>query len=150
MATKRKSDLVEEEVLKAEEAMAGEEAAEEQDPKDAEIERLKAELSRMKVGGAEDYEKVQALTKKAAEDGVDPWTVNVSIRVPRRPEREDPWYWININSRSVQIPANDRVQEMKLPFAEQLTAFLRAENSARDFADTIQVYDPVSNPHPKD
>ena len=25
-----------------------------------------------------------------------------------------------------------------------------AENAARDFADTIQVYDPISNPHPKD
>lgn len=147
MATKRKSDLVEEEILKAETEMAEEEAL---DPKDEEIAQLKAEIDRMKGGGIQDYETVQALTRKAAAEGTDPWTVKVTIRVPRRPEREDPWYWINVNSRSAQIPANDKPQEMKLPFAEALLNFLHAENKARDFADTIQVYDPVTNPHPQD
>ena len=50
MATKRKSDLVEEEILKAETEMAEEEAL---DPKDEEIAKLKAEIDRMKGGGVQ-------------------------------------------------------------------------------------------------
>jgi len=149
MATKRKSDLVEEEVVKTEMAeLAAAPAEETADPKDAEIAKLKAEISLMKGGGVRDADKVAALAMEAAEQGLDPWKITVSVRVPRRPVGEDSWYWVNINSRSAQIPANDQVQEMKLPFAEALMNYLKAENAARDFADGIQVYDPVTNPHP--
>lgn len=149
MATKRKSDLVEEEVLKTEMAeMAAEAAEEAQDPRDAEIAKLKEELSLMKGGGMKDADRVEALARETAEKGLNPWDVKVSVRVPRRPVGEDSSYWVNVNDRSAQIPANDQIQEMKLPFAEVLMNHLKAENAARDFADNIQVYDPVSNPHP--
>lgn len=120
--------------------------------KDAEIERLKAELKKAKslipIAVGSEKEMVRKLTEEAAADGTDPWTVMVEIRVPRRPEKEDPWYWVCINGRSAQIPANDKIQKMKLPFAEVLLSQLKAEDDLRDFLDNVQVYDPVTNPHP--
>ena len=116
-----------------------------------EIARLKAQLDEANRRAAytspqDDWDRVQRLAQDAADQGLDPWQIMIAIRVPRRPPKEDPWYWININDRSVQIPANDNVQEMRLPFAETLLGMLRAENRAQDFADSIEVYDPVTNP----
>lgn len=120
--------------------------------KDEEIRRLKAELEKTKamipIAVGSEKEAVRKLTEQAAAEGTDPWTVTVKIRVPRRPEKEDPWYWVNINGRSAQIPANDKMQEMKLPFAEVLLSQLKAEDDLRDYLDNVQVYDPVTNPHP--
>ena len=125
--------------------------AEALDERDAEIARLKAQLEEANRRAAytspqDDWDRVQRLAQDAADQGLDPWQIMIAIRVPRRPPKEDPWYWININDRSVQIPADDHVQEMRLPFAETLLGMLRAENRAQDFADSIEVYDPVTNP----
>ena len=120
--------------------------------KDAEIQRLKAELEMAQrraaySSPADDYRRVMEETERAAREGLDTWTIKIPMRVPRRPATEDPWYWINVNDRAVQIPADDSVQELKLPWAEALVNMLRAEDRARDFADGLQVYDPVTNPH---
>lgn len=122
------------------------------DDRDAEIERLRRELEDAKRHAAysspkDDYRRVKAETERAAKEGLDPWGIKVPIRVPRRPVSEDPWYWININDRAVQIPADDSVQDLKLPWAEALVNQLYAEDRARDFADNLQVFDPVTNPH---
>ena len=122
--------------------------------KDAEIERLKAELEAANKRAAyarpeDELKRIQEMCEQAAEEGTDPWKVLVSIRIPRRPATEDPWYWININNVSVQIPANDQVQELKLPWAEALLKMLAAEDAAKDYIDKrIQVYDPITNPKP--
>lgn len=123
------------------------------DSRDEEIRRLKAELEKANARAAyaspgEELERVNEMAKQAAEDNEDPWKIMVKIRVPRRPATEDPWYWININSQSAQIPANDKVQEMKLPYAITLLSMLAAEDTTKDFVDRIQVYDPLMNPKP--
>lgn len=127
--------------------------AEPEDARDAEIERLKAELESARravaySSPAQDLERVQEICQQVAESGEDPWEIKIPLRVPRRPANEDQWYWINVNGRSAQIPADDKVQELRLPWAEVMLNMIEAEERAKDFADSVQVYDPVTNPHP--
>ena len=122
------------------------------DPKDAEIARLKAMLEKANQKAAynsprEELARLRVLAEDAAKENMDPWKIEVEIRVPRRPRTEDPWYWVNINGRSAQIPADDKIQKMKLPFALVIEETLAAEEAAQDYADSLEVKDPVNNPH---
>ena len=74
--------------------------------------------------------------------------IHLCVRVPERRDTTEKSYWLCVNGRSVQLPANNQYQEMKLPFAEALMNALKADRFAQQFADTqIQVYDPITNPH---
>ena len=121
-----------------------------------ELERLRAENEKLKMnsvaaytsaGAMSDHERVQEACKKAAEEGADSWNIKISVRAPRRPAKEDPFYWLSINGRTLQVPANDKYFEMALPFAACLTDMIQAEWFANDYADSIENYDPVTNPH---
>ena len=121
----------------------------------AEIEALRKENDRLRMssvaspgagGGGSDWERVQAACRKAAEEGADSWKIKISVRAPRRPAKEDPFYWLSINGRTMQVPANDRYFELPLPFAACLTDMIQAEWAAADYADSIEDYDPVTNP----
>ena len=117
-----------------------------------EIRQLREELAKaqQKPGGGgrqDDAAMVRKAAQEAADAGKDPFDVVVSIRTPKRPGREDPWYWLNVNGRSCQVPADDRYHEMKLPWAETLINMLEAERMAEDFQDSMEVYDPKTNPH---
>lgn len=94
-----------------------------------------------------DWERLRAISKQAAEDGKDPWEIDVEVNVPHRGLGEDPWYWIKIGAKSVQIPANDSRQTMALPFAKILVDTIRAAKLAEDYEDSIVAYDPIVNPH---
>lgn len=131
-----------------------EQQAEETQPKvngtaemQAEIEKLRAQIAAMQKRPAQnDAELVKAASLEAAEKGVDPWSITVNVRAPRRPGKEDPWYWLNVNGLSVQVPADDRRYDLKLPWAECLMNSLDAENRAADYQDSLEVYDPITNP----
>ena len=119
-----------------------------------EIEKLKAQLaSAVKPQGTAkparetDYDRVHRLEAEAIAAGKDLWEEKVELYVPHRNPTEDPFYWICINGRSAQIPANDTIQEMRLPFACVLVDTLRNEKRSADYKDSMQVYDPVTNPH---
>lgn len=94
-----------------------------------------------------DSERIQKIAQEAAEKGQDAWEIEVEVFVPHRDKGEDKWYWLSINDRTAQIPADDRVQKMKLPFALILTDALKAKQREEDFIDNIKVYDPKDNPH---
>ena len=120
----------------------------------AEIERLKAELAKNKPAQKAarpvretDYDRVHRIEAEAIAAGKDLWDVTVEVFVPHRNPTEDPFYWMCINSRPVQFPADDSVQEMRLPYACLLVDVLRNEKRAADYRDSMQVYDPVTNPH---
>ena len=98
-------------------------------------------------GSMSDLERVHVACRKAAEDGVDPWTVKISVLSPRIGKGEDS-YWLCINGKSVQVPANDRYFEMALPYAECLVNEIEARYRAADMIDKLEVYDPELNPHP--
>jgi len=118
----------------------------------AEIAKLKKQLAEAQqakpaVRNRDDAEAIRQAAREAVEAGKDPWTITVPVRSPRRSGKEDPWYWICVNGQGVQIPADDRYHDVKLPWAEVLVDMLAAERSAEDFQDSIEVYDPVTNPH---
>lgn len=119
--------------------------------KDAEIAKLKAQLAAAKKPEAgkreSDYERVHRIEKETIEAGLDPWSVMVEVLVPHREKTEDPWYWLNVNGLSVQVPANDRYEKLKLPWACLLVDHLRYEKASVDFQDSLEVYDPETNPH---
>lgn len=162
MATKKNSQPVLDENL--EEEIKDEPEVTEAKPKgNAEAEALKAELEKLRkeneqlkrnsiaaysaAGAKSDYERVQEAAKKAAEEGLDAWSVKISVRAPRKPAKEDPFYWLSVNSKTMQIPANDKYFDLPLPFACGLVDLIQAEWFARDYADSIEEYDPVTNPH---
>ena len=130
-------------------------AAKAQEAKDARIAELEARLAaaeRQAAGyrAGNDAQIVQQAIKEALAEGKDLWDVKVSVRVPERRDTTEKSYWIMVNGRSVQIPANNQYQEMRLPFAEALMNQLKADKYAQQFADNeIQVYDPFTNPHPE-
>ena len=122
----------------------------------AEIERLKKENEQLKVnsvysgspaGGESDSERVHRACEQAAKDGKDPWDVKISVQAQRIGKGEDS-YWLCVNGRSMQVPANDRYYDLALPFAQCLVDEIRSRYRAADYADSIQVYDPKENPHP--
>ena len=121
----------------------------------AELERLRAENERLRMnsvaaygaaGAKSDIERVQEACRSAAEKGLDSWEVKISVRAPRRPAKEDPFYWLSVNGRTIQVPANDKYFELPLPFAACLTDMIAAEWLAADYSDSIENYDPVTNP----
>ena len=149
MATKRTAKP---EVSAEEETIVTEQAEEPKDLEQAkeELAALRAQIAEMqkpRAGKETDYDRVHRIEKETAEAGKDPWTVMVDVLVPHREKTEDPWYWINVNGQSVQVPANDRYFELKLPWAAALTDMIEAEWHASDFQDGIEVFDPVTNPH---
>ena len=123
---------------------------------EAQLEALRKENERLRAnsiqaygaaGAKSDYERVQEACKKAAEEGADAWKVKISIRAPRRPAKEDPFYWLSVNGQTIQVPANDKYFDLALPFASCMVDMIQAEWFANDYADAIEEYDPVTNPH---
>ena len=155
MATKKNAELKVPEDQELEETVKKSDGPlDEAAAKDAEIARLRAELATAQkqsegYRAGRDADVVQQAIEAAIEAGVDPWDVKVSVRVPERRDTTEKSYWMMVNGRSVQLPANNQYQEMRLPFAEALMNTLQADRFAQNFADNVvQVYDPISNPHP--
>ena len=121
----------------------------------AELEALKKENERLKqnsvaaygaAGAKSDYERVKEACDKAAAEGADAWGIKISIRAPRRPAKEDPFYWLSVNGQTMQVPATDQYFDLPLPYADCLVNMIAAEWFANDYADSIENYDPVTNP----
>ena len=117
----------------------------------AEIAALKAELDARKAPAARsaesDFDRVHRMEAECAANGTDPWATEIEVLVPHREKTEDPWYWISVNSQTVQIPANDRYQKMRLPFACVLVDTLAAQRRSIEYQDSLEVFDPETNPH---
>ena len=105
-------------------------------------------MASKKSAQAQIEESIQAPQILPAEEAPsDSWEIEEEVLVPRRPKGEEQFYWLCINGRSVQIPANGRVQTMKKPFAEALRNKIEADAAADDMADSIEVHDPITNPN---
>lgn len=160
MATKEKKSVLEENnvedpaKLVSEETQAPKAGEVKADPRDMRIAQLEKQLAEAEklnraMSKGDDYSIVKQETERCAKAGIDPWKVEVEIRVPARRDCNDKYYWGCINGQSVQIPANNEYQKMKLPFAEMIVNMIRAEKHAETFADEeVRFYDPVTNPHP--
>lgn len=69
---------------------------------------------------------------KAEEPEKDPWDEKVTVRVPRKPKGE--YFYVCVNDRRFEIPANGLEQEMPRPIAEVLEQSIQAEYKAEDYA----------------
>ena len=107
----------------------------------------KVEPPRPKTQTDIDRENIRRIAEETAASGKDPWTVDVDVFVPHRDRGEDKWYWIKVNDRSVQIPADDSRQTVKLPFALILVDTIKAKQREDEYTDNVVVHDPVTNPH---
>lgn len=85
---------------------------------------------------AEIVEEVPAVTAeepvKAEAPAKDPWDEKVKVRVPRKPKGE--YFYVCVNDRRFEIPANGIEQEMPRPIAEVLQQSIEAEYKAEDYA----------------
>lgn len=150
MATKKNPETELENLETAEPVKAQEKKETETEKLQAEIAKLKAQLEAKQTAGRSaesDFDRVHRAEEEAIAGGVDPWTVEIDVLVPHREKSEDPWYWLSVNGRTVQIPSNDRYQKMKLPFACVLVDTLAAQRRSIDYQDSLEVFDPETNPH---
>ncbi len=67
----------------------------------------------------------------------DEWAEEVSIHVPRKPKGDDPFYYVCVNERRFQVPANGKTQTMPKPIAEILLGSLEAEDKTDEFIDSL-------------
>lgn len=67
-----------------------------------------------------------------AEKAGNPWDEKVRIRVPRKQKGE--YFYVCVNDRRFEIPANGMEQEMPRPIAEVLQQSIDAEYRAEDYA----------------
>ena len=116
-----------------------------------EIERLKAELAnernKASVPMKTDKVRVKEAIEKALAEGKDPWKVKIPVRARPRHGTTEKHYWMGVNGRFLAVPADDKFYDLALPFAECLVNAMDAENFVKEYADKIQVYDLISNPH---
>ena len=80
----------------------------------------------------EELEETVAEAEPAEED---PWKQKVQVRVPRKQKGD--YFYVCVNDRRFEIPADGMVHEMPQPIAEVLEATIDAENRALDFAEGI-------------
>ena len=65
------------------------------------------------------------------------WDETIEMIVPRKPRGEEQFYYICVNDRRFQVPADGKMQKLPKPIALILKDALEAEQKADDFADNI-------------
>ena len=63
------------------------------------------------------------------------WDIKVTVRTPRKSKHD--FYYVCVNDRRFEIPADGKEHEMPKPIAEVLQQTLDAEAAADDFAEGI-------------
>ena len=87
----------------------------------------------------------ETTVKNEPEEIKDPWAEQIEMIVPRKPKGEEQFYYVCVNDRRYQIPANGQMQKMPKPIANVLKESLEADWQADEFADSIPNRD-GSNP----
>ena len=74
----------------------------------------------------------------------DPFEEKTEIHVPRKPKGEEQYYYICVNDRRFQVPANGKTQSLPKPVALILQDALDADDAADDYAASIPNNDPTA------
>lgn len=97
---------------------------------------------------AETEIQAEVVAEGAAETGAkSAWDETVKMHVPRRPRGDDQFYYICVNDRRFQVPADGKVQELPVPIAAILQMSLDAEADAERFIDGLP--NQATAPQPK-
>lgn len=77
----------------------------------------------------------EAKPEKTEEPKVNKWDQMETVRVPRKSKHD--FYYVCVNDRRFEIPADGKEHEMPHPIAEVLRQTIEAEYAAEDFAEHI-------------
>ena len=86
---------------------------------------------------------VEAEEEKAPEIK-DAWGETIEMIVPRKPKGDDQSYYVCVNDRRFQIPANGKMQMLPKPIALILQDSLEMESEADDYAEKLPKQDPMN------
>jgi len=95
--------------------------------------RKKTEVTEELLEQAEVIEEAEAAEKVPAK--VDKWAIMETVRTPRKSKHD--FYYVCVNDRRFEIPADGKEHEMPHPIAEVLRQTLDAEAAADDFAEGV-------------
>lgn len=128
MATRKPTNDEATEVVTEEEKTAAEENS-----KDKEIALLKEELAALKAVNR---------TPEKAPEGIQPqwedeWNEYIDVVVPRHGRGQEKCFFVAVNGRNAQIPADGKLQHIRKPLAEALLQSLEAEAAAEQFAEEL-------------
>lgn len=98
---------------------------------------VEAEKAAAAKAEAEKAAATKAEAEKKAPAVVDEWAEEIEMIVPRKPKGEEQSYYICINDRRFQVPANGKMQKLPKPVALVLKDSLEADAEADDFMDHI-------------
>ena len=104
----------------------------------AEIAELKAILKAQadqKAAEEAEAEESRKIAEQAAKVIEDAWEEFEEVYVPRHGKGQEPSFYISVNSRTVQIPADGKLHRIRKPFAEILRMSIEAEAAAEDYAE---------------
>ena len=74
-------------------------------------------------------------TPVTTEDPDDEWNQFVTINVPRHGKGQEKYFFVSVNHRTCQIPADGKYHKIRKPFAEILMMSLEAEAEAERYAE---------------
>lgn len=152
MATKAKANEAATEEQTLTEGQEENNQAVEKDPAD-EIKAIKDEMAELKAllkaglaqmvqttskpveGPGENV--VETLGEAADTDAGTEWDEYMEVIVPRHGKGQEKYFYVCVNDRSVQVPADGKRHKMRKPHAEVLLASLEAEADAENFADSV-------------
>lgn len=97
-------------------------------------------MATKKTVEAEPVEEVKA--EEPAEQK-DAWAEEIEMMIPRKPRGEDAFYYVCVNDRRFEIPADGKMHKLLKPIALVLQDSLAAEIAAEDFADSIPNNQPM-------
>ena len=82
-------------------------------------------------------QKAKAETAEAPEQPVDEWEQFIDIVVPRHGRGQEKTFFVSVNGRNAQIPADGKLQHLRKPHAVALLDSLEAEANAEQFAEDL-------------
>ena len=83
----------------------------------------------------EQAEVIEEAAETAEETAKSKWDEIETVRTPRKSKHD--FYYVCVNDRRFEIPADGKEHEMPLPIAEVLRQTLDAEAAADDFAEGV-------------
>lgn len=114
------------------------------DEKDEIIKSLRAQISQMnaKILEAEERVGYRFITgkdepAKASSALGDVWEEYIDVVVPRHGRGQEKCFYVSVNGRNAQIPADGKMQHIRKPLALALLASLEEEAKAEQFAEDL-------------
>ena len=79
----------------------------------------------------------EAAAAEATAQPVDEWEQFIDFVVPRHGRGQEKTFFVAVNGRNVQIPADGKLQHLRAPHAKALLDSLEAEAQAEQFAEDL-------------